>query len=1275
MTTQRISAQARLVAFLGVLALAACGSSPPGDAQSATLGAGGSAGLAIVPAGSGSGRVTSAPPGLACSLASGAVCSADFDVGSLVTLTAAPDSGSRFAGWSDGGSSCGDALTCAVTLSAATRVTATFVRQHSLTISAGGGGGVGGTVGAGSVLDCPASSCSALLDAGTEVTLTATPTSGFAFLTWGGACSGSASTCTVTLSVDRAVSAAFSAPLTVSVSPAGYGSVVASPTGVGCGTDCQSFAVGSVVSLTATAATGYRFLGWSGACSGSSSQCNVTLSAARSVSATFDVAQASLSVELSGTGRGSLSGVAGGTSVLACTHSCSTSLPLGTSVTLTATPDDYSTFAGWGEDGSRCGTSSTCSVTLSAASRVTATFDRLSYTLTTASSGPGRVTSRPAGLDCGATCTATFDAGQVVTLTATPSAHSVFLGWSGACATGLPQCNLSIRSARTATATFAPQLYPVEIVYAGGGRGTVTATAGTLLCSGQGCVSYHEYGTNVTFTGTPDEYSTLVGWSLETCSGAACSLSVTAPQRLVLTLARKQLPVTLRIEGRGRVATSTAGTPAPLTSDLDCQGPGSCTGTLEAGRVYTFTATPAAGALFTAWTAGGCATGLSQCNLLIAQPVTVGASFGQGPAPYALGGSISGLTSSGLVLQSAGLADLSVASGATSFAFATRLATGMTYAVSVKTQPAGNTCSVSTGSGTAGTSDVTDVAVSCADVDECQTSNGGCSANATCTNTDGSRTCACNTGYSGNGVTCADVDECLSNNGGCDANATCTNTDGSRTCACNTGFSGNGVTCANVDDCSPNPCQHGGTCTDGIATYACTCAAGYRGSNCEQAVTVALTAPTSGSYINAVADSTEYAVSGTCSEPGQTVAVQVDGSSAGSATCSAGHFAATVNTTGLTAGAHTFTATLPDPGGHTIYSAAVTVTRDTAAPEVSIATPYGPLRGGASVTLFFSAGDALSGVAALRLQFAEDGATFNDLATFLPGTTSYAWTVPPVNLGTAAVRLVATDAAGNAAAATSAAFVIDSTAPALTAGAMSINGGASNTSNSYVQVSLAGADSQSNIIKFCLKSNDSSPPATGASCWMAVNAPTPGLTPAQTLTLSNYPYLLGLSGGVYTVYAWLMDAAGNLSTLSSAGAGTSARDRATILFAPGSPPVLTNVTAASSDGAAVPPAQSDLVVPAGASVYIKWTASAGAAAFASSPVTLDYTTNDLTFVSPVIASGVANTANTGCTVSPPYTGCFKWFNASPTSAYYRLRVRVTDTASMYLISGSRCRPA
>lgn len=80
---------------------------------------------------------------------------------------------------------------------------------------------------------------------------------------------------------------------------------------------------------------------------------------------------------------------------------------------------------------------------------------------------------------------------------------------------------------------------------------------------------------------------------------------------------------------------------------------------------------------------------------------------------FAVGGSISGLTADGLVLSN-GTDSVSPASGASIFSLPAPVASGATYAVTVRTQPAGETCTVANGSGSVGALAITNVAVTCA---------------------------------------------------------------------------------------------------------------------------------------------------------------------------------------------------------------------------------------------------------------------------------------------------------------------------------------------------------------------------------------------------------------------------------------------------------------------------------------------------------------------------------------------------------------------------------
>lgn len=86
-----------------------------------------------------------------------------------------------------------------------------------------------------------------------------------------------------------------------------------------------------------------------------------------------------------------------------------------------------------------------------------------------------------------------------------------------------------------------------------------------------------------------------------------------------------------------------------------------------------------------------------------------------GPISKTVGGSLVGLSGSGLVLQNNAGDDLAVSSSSTSFSFARALATGAAYSVTVKTQPGSpiQVCSVTNGAGTVGSINITDIVIIC----------------------------------------------------------------------------------------------------------------------------------------------------------------------------------------------------------------------------------------------------------------------------------------------------------------------------------------------------------------------------------------------------------------------------------------------------------------------------------------------------------------------------------------------------------------------------------
>lgn len=584
-----------------------------------SLGGTGTARVSVMRLGGGSGAITSNPAGIDC----GATCAFDFSIPS-VTLAAAVPAGQTFMGW---GGACSGSGSCALALSAATSATATFETNKVLSVGRTGTG-AGSVMSSITGISCGAQ-CTAAFAHGASVSLTPTPSPGSSFAGWSGGCSGTGS-CVVTMTAARTVDARFESlvqPLTVAI--AGGGSIVANPAGIACPSDCmEDYPHGATVNLTAQAATGWAFNGWSGGCAGSGA-CALTMSGPRAVTATFVLTTPSLTVTRSGSGSGTVTSTPAG---ISCGSSCTQPYSFGSMVTLVATAASGSSFAGW--TGACSGTGS-CVVTVDAARTVDARFDRDQHALavTRAGAGVGSVSSVPAGIDCGTACTASFDEGSVVVLAATPAIGSQFAGWSGAC-TGTGTCTVTMAAARSVTATFAPVVHTLTVMKTGG-NGTVTSNLTGIDC-GTDCTEPYTYGTVVTLDAVPNNNSDFVGWSGACTGTSTCQVTMDQARSVTATFVYEinTLTVTKAGSGAGEVTSNFAG--------IQCGA--DCSEAYPGNRAITLTATPTPPAVFGGW-GGSCFGTDPTCTLFMSSPHNVTATFYQ---PYAL---TVVMTGTGLVYQ------------------------------------------------------------------------------------------------------------------------------------------------------------------------------------------------------------------------------------------------------------------------------------------------------------------------------------------------------------------------------------------------------------------------------------------------------------------------------------------------------------------------------------------------------------------------------------------------------------------------------------------------
>jgi uncharacterized repeat protein (TIGR02543 family) len=344
-----------------------------------------------------------------------------YPEGSHVTLTATTSSGWHLVGWSGDASGAQNPLD--VTMDRDKSITATFaVNTYTLTVVVSGSGTVA------------RNPSQPTYDYATVVQLTATPAAGWSFVGWTGDASGSANPTNVIMAANRSVTALFQMnPHTLTVTTVGSGTVTRTP-------DLPTYDQGTVVQLTATPATGWQFVGWSGDATGSDSSISVTMNGDRAITATFAIGPHALTLATVGSGS-------------VTRNPDQPQYDHGSVVQLTAVPATGWHFVGW--SGDVTGSTSPLNVTMDANKSITATFAINTYTLTVSISGGGTVTVSPNQ--------PTYTYGTVVQLTANPATNFHLTSWIGDASGTTNPLSITMDGNKSIVATFKSNDSPFEL--------------------------------------------------------------------------------------------------------------------------------------------------------------------------------------------------------------------------------------------------------------------------------------------------------------------------------------------------------------------------------------------------------------------------------------------------------------------------------------------------------------------------------------------------------------------------------------------------------------------------------------------------------------------------------------------------------------------------------------------------------------------------------------------------------------------------------------------
>lgn len=227
---------------------------------------------------------------------------------------------------------------------------------------------------------------------------------------------------------------------------------------------------------------------------------------------------------------------------------------------------------------------------------------RFALDVTKSGNGTGRVTSSPAGIDCGSDCSGSYDEGTSVTLTAQPNASSLFTGWSGAC-TGIGPCTMSVGANTSVSASFETGGFSLTVTKSGSGKGRVTSDAFGIDC-GDRCSQVYEAGSTVLLSPQVATGSTFIGWQ-GACTGTApcaVNLSTDTSVTAVFDDLTPPAPPVVRIHGATDGIQRTLAFPVSWSSEPGATHAISVLTTDHSGVISTptlWTTTQVAGGLYT----------------------------------------------------------------------------------------------------------------------------------------------------------------------------------------------------------------------------------------------------------------------------------------------------------------------------------------------------------------------------------------------------------------------------------------------------------------------------------------------------------------------------------------------------------------------------------------------------------------------------------------------------------------------------------------------------